>query len=428
MPHEKLPIIDPQRDMDLFERPPGWMRYWGGAMVLGLLAVLLAIAAWVSYPVRIEIPVRIRTTTPPVAIVVPADGIIQTLWVTDGTPVVAGAPLLMLDNPAKYDDVQRLDSLLTQWEQWMTPADVQRATLPKDLRIGILDRDYTAWVNHVGTLRYRMERQGNGQRAEQRRIQRRHLEAVRTSLLQQMRHQREEVAIAERNAQQFQELLERQTASQLEVDAADIRLLRTRQELQALESRLSENEGRLAALADSGLAVADAQSDEVMVAWLAVQQYIRLLRLGVREWEQRYLLRARTAGSVSWPAPLQVGQSLAAQTVAMSIVSEVDTIAYMAEGSLPGAAYGELHVGDTAYIRLDAFPHRVYGQLPARLAHIASVPTGEVGSYRIVLSLPQGLTTRYGRRVPFRQDMPGQATLLGVDRSILQRLLARMGT
>lgn len=423
---ENLPINDLRRDTDLLERPPGWMLYWGSAAVVGLLVALLLVAAWVRYPVRVVVPVRITSVQPPLAVVVPEAGIIQTLWAQDGDTVAAQAPLLLLHNPAHFADVQHLDSLLQQWAQWDSPAAVLAVHPPDALQLGTLDEGYTLLTNHIHTLQLQLTRQYGGQRAAQWQLQRQRLTDARQTLAQQVQHQREEVAIAQRNAQQFRQLFERQTASQLEVDAAEIRLLRAQQELQNLEGRLLDNEGRQAALADNILAVTETKDETTTAQWLAVMQHIRLLRLGVRTWEQRYLVRAPAAGRVGWVAPLQAGQPIASQTVALRITPIGTPPNYTAEGQLPGIDYGELHPGDTAYIRLDAFPHRIYGQLPARVERIAQVPSDATGTYRLVLTLPQGLTTGYGRTLPFRYDMPAQAIILGEDRSLLGRIVQRV--
>jgi len=99
---------------------------------------------------------------------------------------------------------------------------------------------------------------------------------------------------------------------------------------------------------------------------------------------------------------------------------------WVAEGILNGSASGKIAVGDTAYLQLEAFPYREFGQVAARVQQLALAPQPAGGGYRILLELPSGLTTTYGKTLPFRQQMRAQGIILGEKRSLLARLLDRL--
>ncbi|PSR08488.1 MAG: hypothetical protein C7N36_21940, partial [Bacteroidetes bacterium] len=79
-----------------------------------------------------------------------------------------------------------------------------------------------------------------------------------------------------------------------------------------------------------------------------------------------------------------------------------------------------------AYLQLEAFPYREFGQVAARVQQLALAPQPAGGGYRILLELPSGLTTTYGKTLPFRQQMRAQGIILGEKRSLLARLLDRL--
>jgi HlyD family secretion protein len=77
-------------------------------------------------------------------------------------------------------------------------------------------------------------------------------------------------------------------------------------------------------------------------------------------------------------------------------------------------------------IRLDNFPHLEYGILEGVITSLSLVPvtTVEGGFYTAEVSIDQGLVTNYKKKLPFSEEMQGEAGIITSDRRLLSRLVA----
>ncbi|PSR12127.1 MAG: hypothetical protein C7N36_13100, partial [Bacteroidetes bacterium] len=180
---------------DLFGRPAGWMLYWGSTIVVMLLLVFVGLAAFIRYPDRVVTIVQISTPVPPASVVARMTAPIAQLLVADAGAVQPGDVLLVLDNPANYVHLQQLDRILHELVLLDTPTAVLASSLPAQLELGELGRDYAQLLNYATELRYRLARSNSGQRAQLLDKQLQHTAEIQANLDTQLLIQRQELAI-----------------------------------------------------------------------------------------------------------------------------------------------------------------------------------------------------------------------------------------
>jgi len=93
---------------------------------------------------------------------------------------------------------------------------------------------------------------------------------------------------------------------------------------------------------------------------------------------------------------------------------------------VPEAGFGKVRVGQKVMIRLDAYPRLEFGQLDARVASISAVAID--GKYRVLLDLPNGLTTTSGKTVQFAQNMDGDARIEVNSLRLIQQVFAHLAS
>ena len=422
-PRSSPPIETAEDTMAIFGRPSGWMLYWGSAAIVAFFAVLLLFISWVNYPDKVITEVTITAGAPPVPVVTRSEGVVAQVLVKEGAMVVANELLLVLDNPADLEDVQQLENLLTEINTLTSPLEVPSLKLPPALKLGTMGRSYTQLQNLGTEISYWLERQDKNPRARQLTEQLQEVKNLEASLQEQLETQTLETAIAKNQLEQFQELFGKEAASQLEVDQAATNYLRAERQIKEQENRLALNRQQAAALQEARLALGETVSDQLMERWLRWQAERRNLQQELYEWQERYLLRAEQGGSISFYENIYPGLFVAPHQVMMGIVSNPTANAYLAEGLLPQTASGKILPGAKAYLELEAYPSREFGQVPAEVQQIALAANREEGGYRLVLSLPAGLQTSYGIDLLPRQQMKARAVLLSEDKSLLRRLL-----
>lgn len=428
MPRSSFPVDTTDDSLDIFGRPAGWMLYWGTGIVTILLLGILLFSAWVSYPDEVVTEVIITTNPPPVPVVNRTEGLVAEVFVEEGQEVPTNAPLLLLDNPARFSDIRLLEEQLSALTALDDPLDLSLLALPENLQLGELGRDYTRLLNLGTEIDYWLQRQQNGQRTRELAAQLKQVREQQANLVRQIAIQDSVVKLAEQRVVSL-ETLEAQkvpAASQLEISQAKDTYLRARRQGEEERNRLTASQSREAALRESLVALNEGVNDEIMNRWLAWRGQLRMLQQGLQVWKEKYLLRATAPGRVSFYTRAYPGLFLEAPAVVLGIVPTADEQQYFAEGQLPQAASGKIAVGTTAYLELAAYPAREFGQLPAEVAQVALIATAAGEGYRLLLNLPDGLRTTYGINLPVRQELSARAVLLSEERTLLGRLLHRL--
>lgn len=76
--------------------------------------------------------------------------------------------------------------------------------------------------------------------------------------------------------------------------------------------------------------------------------------------------------------------------------------------------------GQTVQIKLESYPFEEFGMLLGKVRSISSVPKDN--HYLIDVEFPDGLVTSYGKRLDFRQEMKGTASIVTEELSLFDRI------
>ena len=106
---------------EILGTPPAWIIRWGTSFIF-LGVGLLGLVSWmVKYPDIIHAPILITTELPPVPVVARTTGYLSKLLVKENDTVQAGDLLVVLQNPARYEDVFKLELQLKKLDS-LTPS------------------------------------------------------------------------------------------------------------------------------------------------------------------------------------------------------------------------------------------------------------------------------------------------------------------
>jgi HlyD family secretion protein len=82
---------------------------------------------------------------------------------------------------------------------------------------------------------------------------------------------------------------------------------------------------------------------------------------------------------------------------------------------------GEVKTGQDVNIKLSGYPYLQFGIVRGRVKSKSLVPSGD--AYIIDIDLPAGLTTLYGRKLDFTQNMQGTAEIITEDIRLLRKII-----
>jgi hypothetical protein len=153
-----------------------------------------------------------------------------------------------------------------------------------------------------------------------------------------------------------------------------------------------------------------------------LRESLSALRGSLDRWKQNYLLIAPVDGRVSMNAAyFSVQQFVKRGEPVLSIVPPVQTGNIIGRLSLPVAGSGKVKSGQRVVVKLDGYPFHEFGSLAGTVKSKSLIPQDE--TYNILVDLPGELKTNYGKRIPFEQQMQGQAEIVTEDKRFLERIL-----
>ena len=118
---KEKPHIELRHDAinELLGSAPGWLVRWGITVFFAVIVTLLVGAYFFRYPVVVRSPVVITTEQPAIWVVAQSSGKIDSIYVENGSLVNKNQVLAIIDNPAKTEDVFKLENELNSLQPYI---------------------------------------------------------------------------------------------------------------------------------------------------------------------------------------------------------------------------------------------------------------------------------------------------------------------
>src|SRR5690606_530486 len=97
---------------DILTRVPHWMIRWGNVLILFIIVLIFLFSWFIKYPDIITTQITITTQIPPEKLVAKSSGKIEKIFVENRGFVTKNTPLAVIENPADYNDVFLLKSVV----------------------------------------------------------------------------------------------------------------------------------------------------------------------------------------------------------------------------------------------------------------------------------------------------------------------------
>jgi len=144
------------------------------------------------------------------------------------------------------------------------------------------------------------------------------------------------------------------------------------------------------------------------------------LKAQIKFWENTYLLVSPVSGVVAFTRFWNVNQSVLKDEPVLSIVP-FETGDFVGRVSLKMQRSGKVQIDQPVNIKLSGYPYLEYGMVRGIVKSKSLVPTGD--AYVIEISLPDGLSTLYGEKLEFTQNMQGTAEIMTNDLRLIQKII-----
>lgn len=419
----KIQEIRSDEVQEILSAVPNWTIRWGITVVLVILLGIIVLSVFVRYPDSIEAEVTVTTHTPPASIISKVDGKITQLMVKDREKVDAGSLLAVLENPAQFEDVILLNSLIPEPDSLLQfPSKLRDELHVRTFQIGEIRPSFNAFFKALEAYsRFKNmnfhENMVSGQREQ--------LELLffyYQRSINQIALLDEDYALAKDDFGRDSVLYGIGAISETEFLQSRQRLLQKNFELEKARSELTRTQMQMGQINKSIDELEGQLTNEGAQLIVELEQSYFNLQNDIDRWTDRFILKTPISGVVSFYQLWATNQYVKANEEVM-IVAPVKLDSLRGNMLMPIQRSAKVQPGQQVNIKLHNYPYQEFGIVKGRVESISLVPRN--GNYSVAISFPNGLITTYGKPLIFKQEMFGEAAIITEELSILERIFAQ---
>lgn len=420
-------VLNDQEDIqNILGNPPGWILNWGITLILFSVVALLSISYFVKYPDKIDIRVKLTTENPPIRIISKMSGKITDLKVIDKQVVETGTILGIMENTAIFEDVKLLEKQLNTFES--NKDYLHKMKIPNSLKLGNIQNSYSSLITKLNDLKYHKKEDITIEKTVRLEEQIKQIGLLNNSLNRQKKTLGQEGELLYQNYIRHRELFKDGGTSKVELEQKETIWLQHKRQIEVLESNIINNNIQIEQLETQIMEIRKTMKDEFSSKELTIIDDVEKLKEEIKKWNQTYLIIAPISGKISIPSPVNINQHINILEEILAIIPEEENNSIKVEGTLPMSNSGKIKKGQKAHIQVDGFPQQEFGTLPSLIDNISLVPkkNEDENAYLIQLFLTDSLNTNYMKKIPFRQEMEGTASIFTNDKRVLERVFEQL--
>ena len=402
---------------EIMGNPPGKILRWG-TTVMFLVLVLFILFAWlIRYPDTIPAPVEITTINPPVTLVTKITGLIKYLYVKEREKVTAGQLLAVMETTASMDDIELLKQTINTIKK---PESLSSQLLPDFSKLGELQVFYASFLKNLSDLNdynvndfygskiTSLTDEINGIQEYIGRLIVKEKLYSENQKLEAKKYKRDSSLYAGKVIPESELERSYQSLIRVNIELQQVRLDHSAKSIEKAEKRQFLQDYRIKRL----------EEREKLISVLG-ESFLNL-KAQVNIWENNYLLISPVDGIVSFTRFWSANQSVVKDEPVINVVP-LETGNFLGRINLKMQRSGKVKPGQLVNIKLSGYPYLEYGMVRGVVKSKSLVPSGD--SYIIEIDLPEGLTTLYGIKLDFTQNMQGIAEIITEDIRLLQKIV-----
>ena len=408
---------------ELLTKVPHWMIRYGNLVLLLLILLVLCISWFVKYPDVILAEALITTEIPPEKIYAKSTGKIQAILVKNNQKVTSNQPLAILENTANYQDIFKLksiiDSIQINHHNFNFPID----SIPL-LFLGDIEAQYALFENSYIQYKLNKELAPFSNEATANRYSLSELNRRLQNLESQRGIHQSELAFKEKDLKRALLLFNKGVISEQEYENKQLAYTQVERNFHIFKTSISQIRETISnARKTSKNTDINRVKEEITLLKNTIQTFNQL-KTAIKNWELQYVLQSGITGNVSFLNVWNTHQAVKQGDVVFTIVPTKNS-AFIAQLKSTALNSGKIKVGQNVHIKLENYPNTEFGMLRGTVKTISFTPN-EKGQYGLIASLPDTLTTSYGKNITFKQEMVGSAEIITEDLRLIERFFYQL--
>jgi multidrug resistance efflux pump len=417
MKNQKPEILYSEPVREIMGKPPRKIIRWGTTIMM-LVFVLFILFAWlIKYPDTIPAPVEITTTNPPVTLVTKITGHIKTLFVKEREQVKAGQLIAVMETTASMKEIELLRQIV---DTVIKPETVLYRSLPLFSELGELQVYYGTFLKNLSDFNNYVTNDLYGSKIASLNDEITGIQQYISRLKVKERLYFENQNIEEKKFKRDSSLYVGNVIPESDLERSHQALLKENIDLQQVRLDYSTKTIELAQKRQQLQEYHITKIDENEKYVTVLRESFLNLRAQIHLWENTYLLISPVEGVVSFTKYWSANQSVVKDEPVVSIVP-LNTGSFLGRIELKMQRSGKVKAGQLVNIKLSGYPYLEYGMVRGVVKSKSLVPSGD--AYIIEIELPNGLTTLYGTKLEFNQNMQGTAEIITKDIRLLQKIV-----
>ncbi len=405
---------------EILGRPPRWTIRWGISLIFGVIALLILGSWFFRYPDVVPSKIVVTTENPPAPIVAKATGKIEHLLVSDKQNVERGQALAVIENTGNYKDMLKLESVLKDFDESIRAEEINPEWTEKSYELGDVQSKYSLFLKRFEDYEHFLQLDYHQRKIASLKDEMGQAKQHYQELLDQKTTLEQEYYLAKRQFERDSVLYEKEVIPEAEYEASESRLLNKRYSLEQIDVSISTARVQLSRIEQNILELELQYRKQRNQLRSSLMESYDNLKASIDEWKRKYYLESPISGKVTFTRYWSENQHVETGKRVMTVIpaNEGEIIGKM---TLPFRGAGKVKVGQTVNIEFANYPPMEYGMVKGVVRSISLVPENQ--SYTVEVDLPNGLTTFYGEKLEFSQQMQGRAEVITQDTRLLERIV-----
>lgn len=404
---------------DIISHRPLWIIRNGVTVIAGILVALLVLSWLVLYPDIVQAPLSIMAVNAPKKVVTRTEGKVVSLFTSNGAAVKEGDVLAFLESTGNHADVLALQAWVKKTGQFLNNAQLDSLAgraMPVTGVLGDLQRPYYDFNERYRKLMQTFS--GGFYEQKQKALQNDldYMDEQLQVLSNQQALAQQDYALQKNEYQTNTRLAKENVIAPLELGREKSKLLAKATVLRNIESQVLTYRSNQQSKRTEMLELQREADDYRQQFSSALFQFAS----EIDAWVARYVVVAPETGHLEYINALQKNQYVATGQE-LFYVAPANTRFY-GEIIAGQAGIGKLHAGQDVIVELDSHPANEFGYIQGTVESISPFPVRD-HSFVVRVKLPQGMTTNYGRTLPYKNNLQARARIVTDDKRLLERLL-----
>ncbi len=405
---------------EIINYQPAWLVRWGTMLFSVFFLGLFGATFFISYPDVIRATLKLTSSETPTSVIPKINGKLVRLFIKENEIVNKNQALAYIESTANHDEILslsvQLDTIQKSVQQgYFSALSILRKNSYTNL--GEIQPDYQRFEQ---TLTQLQALTSNGFYAQKRNFLNKELSDIgfmSRKLSEQQQIYQRDFNLAQNEFSKKQRLARQGVVSSSELSDAESRLLAKQIPLKQVEAQLinnqSEQTGKQKELLELDKNLFEQKN--------TTSESLKTLISAINAWKQKYIISAPVAGKVFFQTTIQENQSVSPDQELFYIGSP-KAKQYVGNVNIPQDNFGKIKIGQKVIIRFNSYPSEEYGTVEGVMSYISEIPAKD-NTYLTKISLPNGLSTSYNKKLIFRNGMLANVEIITEDKTLASKIL-----